>query len=135
TDAAKDAATDTGSASDGATDAGSSNDGATDAGVSSDVATSADVLDATSSDESSAVDASDSAADSYDSPTDAGASSDVADGAAGNVVINEVNSVNPDFVEFYNTGTDPIDISGWYFSDNDPDAANHRYTFPASTIL
>lgn len=51
------------------------------------------------------------------------------------VVINEIHH-NPDvktelveFVELYNTGPEPVDISGWYFSDG------IYFQFPAGTIL
>lgn len=41
------------------------------------------------------------------------------------VVINEVESndpdKNPDWVEIYNAGNSPVDISGWYILDNEPD--------------
>lgn len=38
------------------------------------------------------------------------------------IVINEVQSNNDatDWVEIYNVGNDPVDISGWYLYDNDP---------------
>jgi len=54
------------------------------------------------------------------------------------VVINEINynSANDfdtgDWVEFYNAGTEDIDISGWIFMDSD---ITHKYIFPSNTIL
>ncbi|MBN1846878.1 MAG: lamin tail domain-containing protein, partial [Sedimentisphaerales bacterium] len=51
------------------------------------------------------------------------------------VVINEIHS-NPDvatelveFIELYNPGPDPVDISGWYFGDG------VTYSFPAHTMI
>ncbi len=55
-----------------------------------------------------------------------------------NVVINEINynsseDFDPeDWVEFYNPENDDIDISAWYFKDENDD---HIFTFPANTII
>jgi hypothetical protein len=62
------------------------------------------------------------------------------------IVINEIESnPSPDWVEFYNAGTNPVNISGWMWVDSDglPDAATpadgaplpRPYRFPAGTIL
>lgn len=53
----------------------------------------------------------------------------------GQLVINEVVSSSPDWVEFYNVGTGPIDISGWKFTDDEPMDPTKVYTFPANTIV
>lgn len=49
---------------------------------------------------------------------------------AGSVVINEVMShshgIAPDWIELYNTTGGPIDISGWYLSDNDLPLTKYR---------
>ena len=53
----------------------------------------------------------------------------------GRIVINEIHA-NPDikteaveFIELFNATSDPVDMSGWYFSDG------VAYTFPAGTVL
>jgi hypothetical protein len=53
------------------------------------------------------------------------------------VVINEVASTgnDPDWIEFYNAGDATADLTGWYFTDNDPMAAGHTFTFVANTML
>ncbi|MEO5768284.1 MAG: lamin tail domain-containing protein, partial [Polyangia bacterium] len=54
----------------------------------------------------------------------------------GDVVINEVESnggVPGDWVELYNAGANPVDISGWQFKDDDDTHA--FYIIPAGTIL
>ena len=54
------------------------------------------------------------------------------------LVINEINynssdEFNPgDWIEIYNNGTDSVNISGWYFTDENED---HRYTFPENSIV
>ena len=54
------------------------------------------------------------------------------------LVINEINynssdGFNPgDWIEIYNNGTDSVDISGYYFTDENED---HRFTFPDSMII
>jgi hypothetical protein len=58
-------------------------------------------------------------------------------GAIGAIVINEIVAANAnpngeDWIEFFNPTTVPIDISGYTFTDDDP---NHVYTFPANTTL
>ena len=53
-------------------------------------------------------------------------------------MINEINynspdSLNPDdWIEFYNSGSDAVDMSNWIFMDEDP---SPFYTFPAGTTL
>ncbi len=55
-----------------------------------------------------------------------------------NVVINEINynssnNFDPgDWVEFYNQEIEPVDISGWYFKDQDN---GHIFTFPQGTTI
>jgi len=55
--------------------------------------------------------------------------------ASGQVVINEINYAPPDktvpeeFVELYNAGSAPVDLSGWFFSDG------IRYIFPPGVLL
>lgn len=130
-EAGADASSDGAAMSDaGPTETVGSSDGATDTGTSTDATTGEDVPDAGSSN----LDANDGALATSDSAADVSPRGDSSN-AGGRVVINEVKSVNPDGVEFYNPGTDPIDISGWYFSDNDPDGSNHTYKFPAPTVL
>ena len=46
--------------------------------------------------------------------------------------INEFSSNNPDFVELFNTGTGPVDLSGWVLKDN---SENNSYTFPAGSTI
>jgi hypothetical protein len=57
-------------------------------------------------------------------------------GGDANVVINEVvpAPVDPDvdWIELYNAGNAPADISNWTFTDSDP---THVFTFPAGTIV
>ena len=48
--------------------------------------------------------------------------------------INEIDSSN-DWVEFYNFGNAAVDISCWYFSDNEPQTSGHTYQFPPGTIV
>ena len=54
------------------------------------------------------------------------------------LVINEINynssdDFNPeDWIEIYNNGVDSVNISGWFFTDENED---HRYTFPEYTII
>jgi hypothetical protein len=53
------------------------------------------------------------------------------------VVINEVWSDGvvpqfPDSLELHNFGDEAADLSGWYFTDENP---GNRYTFPAGTTL
>lgn len=60
----------------------------------------------------------------------AGATSD-----AGIIKINEIesNGGNPDdWVELYNAGPSPVDLSGYVFKDNDD---THSYTLPAGTVV
>jgi len=61
-----------------------------------------------------------------------GAANDCPAGFLGVIVINEIESNPEDWVEFYNRGGAPVDISGWYFTDNDP---THVYTFAPGTII
>ena len=46
--------------------------------------------------------------------------------------INEFSSNNPDFVELFNTGSGPVDLSGWVLKDN---SENNSYTFPAGSSI
>jgi hypothetical protein len=48
--------------------------------------------------------------------------------------INEVTSTNPDEVEFVNYGTSAIDVSGWYWTDDELNRAN-PYVFPEGSII
>jgi parallel beta-helix repeat protein len=55
-----------------------------------------------------------------------------------NIVINEINYNSAtdfdtgDWVEFYNADSKDIDISGWFFTDND---ISHKFIFPENSIL
>ncbi len=51
------------------------------------------------------------------------------------IVINEVTSRGDDEVEFYNLGTTAVDLTGWYFTDDEPEKPGHTYTFEDGTIL
>ncbi|WP_417507278.1 lamin tail domain-containing protein [Microbacterium sp.] len=51
---------------------------------------------------------------------------------AGSIVINEVDSQPADWVEFYNPGTEALDISGYEIRDNSDD---HRWQFLAGTQI
>jgi hypothetical protein len=58
----------------------------------------------------------------------------------GDIVINEVMSHShggaPDWIELYNTTDTPIDIGGWYLSDNGDDDANlMKYRIPDGTTI
>jgi len=48
------------------------------------------------------------------------------------VKINEFSSNNPDFIELINTGSGPVDLSGWIVKDN---SENNSYTFPAGSSI
>ena len=54
------------------------------------------------------------------------------------LVINEINYNSSDefntgdWIEVYNNSTDSVDISGWYFTDDNED---HKYTFSDNTII
>ncbi len=50
----------------------------------------------------------------------------------GSVVINEIDSQPADWVEFYNPGTEALDISGYEIRD---DSDDHRWQFPAGTSI
>src|SRR3954452_16586482 len=52
--------------------------------------------------------------------------------ASGAVVINEMQSQGTDFVELYNNGDDPVDISGFVVKDS---TDNNPYTVPNGTTL
>ena len=52
-----------------------------------------------------------------------------------NLILNEVDSGPLDWVEFYNDGDTPVDISGFVLTDNAPSDTTHRYEFPAGTII
>ena len=65
-------------------------------------------------------------------PTPGGANNCAPLPAPGTIVINEVDSQPADWVEFYNPGTEPLDISGYEIRDNSDD---HRWQFlPGTTI-
>ena len=55
----------------------------------------------------------------------------------GSIVINEVlahsHSLDPDWIELYNTTDSPIDIGGWFLSDSDNDYM--KYRIPNLTII
>jgi len=54
------------------------------------------------------------------------------------LVINEINYNSSDefdagdWVEIYNNGTDSVNVSNWYFTDENED---HRFTFPENSII
>jgi hypothetical protein len=54
------------------------------------------------------------------------------------IVINEINYNSADnfdsgdWIELYNTGSQPVNIGGWYFTDSDD---NHKFIFPAGTVI
>src|SRR3954447_905373 len=59
--------------------------------------------------------------------------------ASAAVVLNEINCEGTDWVELYNTSSDPADISGWLLTD-DPlnpatPRANHRMLFANPTMI
>ena len=62
----------------------------------------------------------------------------VSDTTYGTIVINEINYNSSssfdtdDWVEFYNSSKNPIDISGWIFKDEDD---SHSYIFPNGTYV
>lgn len=57
----------------------------------------------------------------------------------GSIVINEVlahsHSNAPDWIELYNTTDTPINIGGWYLSDEDTEANRTKYQIEEGTIL
>ncbi|TVR46037.1 MAG: hypothetical protein EA425_17545, partial [Puniceicoccaceae bacterium] len=53
--------------------------------------------------------------------------------ASNSATIADENGDFEDWIELYNTGTEPVDLEGWHLSD-DPD--NHtRWTFPAGVVI
>ncbi|HYQ30113.1 MAG TPA: lamin tail domain-containing protein [Polyangiaceae bacterium] len=65
----------------------------------------------------------------------ASAGSAGAPSAAGSIKINEVESnggIPGDWVELYNAGSAPIDLSGYIFKDNDD---THSYAIPSGTVV
>jgi hypothetical protein len=46
-------------------------------------------------------------------------------------VINEINSDGTDYIEFRNVSGAPVDVTGWYFKDNEDD---NKSMLPAGTI-
>ncbi|MDO5534051.1 MAG: lamin tail domain-containing protein [Propionibacteriaceae bacterium] len=66
-----------------------------------------------------------------------GAANDCAIEQAGpeNLVLNEVDSGPLDWVELYNTATQPLDLGGYVLTDNAPNDPTHRYEFPAGTMV
>ncbi len=64
-----------------------------------------------------------------------GAANNCGGGVTATVVINEVESnggTPGDWVELYNTGASPVDLSGYIFRDNDD---THTYVLPAGSII
>ena len=58
--------------------------------------------------------------------------------ATTDIVFNEVESNGDavgDFAEIANTGSLPIDISGYQFTDSEPERVGHVYTVPAGTVV
>ncbi|MEJ1921832.1 lamin tail domain-containing protein [Microbacterium sp. KHB019] len=53
---------------------------------------------------------------------------------SGSVVLNEVDSQPSDWVELYNPGTEPFDLSGYEIRDSDDDT-DHRWAFLEGTTL
>lgn len=53
---------------------------------------------------------------------------------SGSVVLNEVDSQPADWVELYNPGTEPFDLSGYELRDNSDDI-DHRWAFAAGTTI
>lgn len=53
---------------------------------------------------------------------------------AGSVVLNEVDSQPADWVELYNPGTEPFDLSGYELRDN-ADDLDHRWSFLEGTVI
>jgi len=51
------------------------------------------------------------------------------------IVINEVTSSEDDFIELFNNGDDPVDLSGWSVTDKSPETEGHSYLFPDDTIV
>lgn len=51
---------------------------------------------------------------------------------AGSILINEIDSQPADWVEFYNPGTEALDISGYEIRD---DSDDHRWQFPAGSSI
>ena len=58
---------------------------------------------------------------------------------AESIVINEVVSTNGepgDWVEFYNSGDQPVDLSGYIFEDSDgAEKPDHRYPLPEGSVI
>lgn len=52
---------------------------------------------------------------------------------AATVVVNEVNASTPDTVEFFNPGTQAVDLTGWTFIDDNLN--NPPYAFPSGTTI
>ena len=48
------------------------------------------------------------------------------------LVINEIVNDGGDAVEFFNASAEVFDLSGWYFTDDDP---THVYTFPPGATV
>lgn len=60
------------------------------------------------------------------------------DPVAAQFVINEIGATGSDFVEFYNTGTTPVDISGYGATDSRKDGLpriSRTIRFPANTVI
>lgn len=56
--------------------------------------------------------------------------------APGSIIINELlahSDLSPDWIEFINTTDQPIDLGGWFLSDNDDSLT--KYQIPESTVI
>jgi hypothetical protein len=51
------------------------------------------------------------------------------------IVINEVTSVDLDFIELANVSDSDVDIAGWMVMDGNPEAEGHIYTLPEDSIV
>lgn len=70
-----------------------------------------------------------------DAPTKGSANLCPRPGGADDIVINEIESSGGtpgDWVELYNTGTGPVDLTGWVLRDNDD---SHTLTLPAGSSI
>lgn len=79
---------------------------------------------------------------STDSATPDATTSDasVADGAGiGTLVFNELSATGGDWLELYNTGSNPVDVSGYKLADNEVDASAPRLSqalvLPSGTMI
>ena len=51
------------------------------------------------------------------------------------VAINEINSQGDDFIELINTGSEPVDLSDWTFTDDKTDRDDDRGRFEPGTVI